>query len=445
MRAIALIIILVQLLACGAEYGNEASVKFVTSSGLGQPLPNYYLIQEVHKQAWLIRYGFSDNNLCRTTSGLTEAEAEKFAQQLQASIAKAIRIWLQPLREMGGEIVNEFNFMLVNTEPKGNSQSDSRTHTLVRSEAVEQIGVVFHCAEKDKDTKYPNSFIMIGSNRMREVHMYHYLNQSKLLPDDKMTDIHMFLMTSIIHELGHAFGLADTYASPENNAKTNRGTISYSTGGSEKTVGKQPMSMMGFASLVGVNSDREHFITVDDIDGVRWLYRLAHDKASINECPEDYVVEKDTLGCVPRFPLIFAVKKGDIATIAYVARDDPTTMNICDQQGNTALFYAKQHRDRHGSRIDEFLLRRGADPSMVCARNVGVTDVQLSAADTDPLSTADADPYSYRAVENTGCGTIRYASSPEHTLLLLLALLGVPLLFASGRGFVMLTSPHFLV
>ena len=428
MRAIALIIVLVQLLACGAEYGNEASVKFVPIAAVNQAAPSYYLTQEVHKRAWLIRYGFTDNDLCRSSDLIGQDAAAEFEQQIRASIVKAIKLWLQPLREMDSEIVNEFNLELVNTKT---IDSDRQTHTLVHN-GSEQLGIVFHCAENGRTTAYPNSFIKTmatASYAVREIHMYHYLKQGKHLPHDKMTDIHMFMMTSIIHELGHAFGLADTYASPENNSKTNRGTINYSTGGSKKTVGKQPMSMMGFSSLVGVNSDGEHFITVDDIDGVRWLYRLAYDNASINECPEDYVVEKDTLGCVPRFPLIFAVKKGDIATIAYVARDDPTTMNICDQQGNTALFYAKQHRDRHGSRIDEFLLKHGADPSIACAKNVVVPDVQLS--------TADAEPYSYRGVANTGCGTIRYASSPEHTLLLLLALLGVPLLFARGRGFVM--------
>lgn len=431
MRAIVFIIILVQLFACGDEYGNEATVKFIPSTGLGNPLGDYYLIQEVHKQAWLIRYGFSDNDLCRS-GGITDAE--KFEKQLQESITKAIRLWLHPLREMDSEIVDEFNLILVNTKPKDDKrQSDRSTHTLVRSEGevLEQIGVVFHCLEKDRTAKYPNSFITIGGNGLREIHLYHYLNQHDRFPRDRMTDAHMFMMTSIIHELGHAFGLADTYASSQSSLKTSKGAIS--TGGSKKTVGKQPMSMMGFASLLRFNIEKP-FITVDDIEGIRWLYRLAHDRASINECPEDYVLENDTLGCAPRYPLIFAVKKGDLATVFYILQDDNTAINICDQHGKTALFYAKQHHERHSSDLDKFLLKYDADPSMVCAENkqqvnnlaVSVTGVQS----TD----AEADPYAYRKGANTGCGTLRHTSSSEHTLLLLLVIFGTPLLVARACG-----------
>ena len=439
MRAIELIIILVQLLACGAEYGNEASVKFITSAGLGKPLGNYYLIQEVHKPAWLIRYGFSDNDLCRSSSDSDEFNAEKFEQQIKASIVKAIRLWLQPLREMDSEIIDEFNLVLVDTKTKDDTQqSDRRTHTLVRSDDSqnkEQLGIVFHCAEKDRDTKYPNSFIAIGSNKLREVHLYHYHNQRKHFPRDRITDVHMFMMTAIIHELGHAFGLADTYISSKSSSNTSNGTINHSTGGSTKTVGKQPMAMMGFASLVGVSSEGEPFITVDDIEGIRWLYRLAYDKASVNTCPEDYVAESDTLGCAPRYPLIFAVKKGDLATVVYILRDDSTTINICDQQGNTALFYAKQHHDRHGSNLDKFLLKQGADPSTACAEENKQVDNNQAASIADVQSNdAEADPYSYRKGANTACGTLRHASSPEHTLLLLLIVLGIPLLVARARG-----------
>ena len=238
-----LIIILVQLLACGAEYGNEASVKFITSAGLGQPLGSYYLIQEVHKPAWLIRYGFSDNDLCRTTSGIAEDKTEKFEQQLRESITKAIKLWLLPLQEMDSEIVSEFNFVLVNTKTKDDkNQTERRTHTLVRSEgeALEQLGVVFHCAEKDRDTKYPNSFISIGSNKTeRGAFISLPRPKRKYFPNDKMSSEHMFMMTATIHELGHAFGLADTYiSSSASGSNTSSDTINYSTGGSDKDSGE---------------------------------------------------------------------------------------------------------------------------------------------------------------------------------------------------------------
>ena len=435
MRAIALIIIFVQLLACGAEYGNEARVKFIPSDGLGTPVANHYLIQAVHQQAWLMHYGFSDNDLCRSSS---VAEPEKFEEQLRDSIITASKLWLQPLREMDRDIVNEFNLRLVDTEPiaAGGRRSDRRTHTLVRGQDKEQLGIVFHCAENDRTAAYPNSFITMGTNGLREAHLYHYHQQRQHFPLDRMSDTHMFMMTTIIHELGHAFGLADTYVSSKgsSSSSTSKGTISHSTGGSKKTVGKQPMAMMGIASLVGLNREHEPFITADDIEGMRWLYRLAHDNASVGTCPADYVAEEATRGCAPRYPLIFAVKKGDLATVIYILRDDNMTINTCDQHGNTALFYAQQHRARHGSNIDKLLLDNGADPSMACAANKQPANNRAASVADVQLHDAEADPYGYRKGAHTGCGTLKHASSPEHTLLLLLALLAIPLLVARVRG-----------
>ena len=116
-------------------------------------------------------------------------------------------------------------------------------------------------------------------------------------------------------------------------------------------------------------------------------------------------------------------------------RDDKKIIDICDQHGKTALFYAKQHHDRHGSNLDKLLIEKGADSSMACAEENKQVDNNQAASVTDVQSNdAEADPYAYRKGANTACGTLRHASSPEHTLLLLLVVLGLPLLVARTRG-----------
>lgn len=395
------------LLAC-SESNDTASTKFIPFGGLGKAYP--YLVHDVKEPSWLIHYGFSDNDLCRS-SGV--ADPEKFEQQLRDSTLKAIKIWLQPLRELDTDIVDDFTLTRVDTEK---STYGNKTSTrLVRGKARPHLSVVFHCKVKGQ-TEYPYSTGGYG-----KVDMRHIYNQAKLFPRNKMSDEHMFMMTTMLHELGHAFGLADTYAgaSPEQQnlgaSLGNEGSRRrHDTSDSEHTLGKQPLAIMGVANLLGV--DPEPFITADDAEGIRWLYRLAQGNISADECPENYVIEPETKGCLPRYPLMFAIRNADVRRAQAMLQDSSIDINACDQYGRNALFYAQQHERRHGGNLPKLLKDKGAQLNCPTSELI-VNDLSASAGEVE---SADA-----RAAMESSCGIVRHNPSSDNTLLLCLMLFAV--------------------
>ena len=406
------------LLSCSGS-NDTASTKFITLDGLGGGLGNY-LIKDVKETSWLIHYGFSDNDLC-SSSDISSTQI--FEQQIRSSILKAIGIWLQPLRALDTKIVNDFSLIRVKTE-QSNSASGNTEHNLVRGDAKANIGFVFNCKERGK-TSYPNSN---ASPWTRVVHMHHIYGQAGHFPNNKISDEHMFMMTSLLHEIGHIFGLADTYfnANPEQlnlgGGFGGGGGGVVETGDSEYTVGKQPLAIMGIANLIGV--DPQPFITADDAEGIRWLYRLTHDNASVDECPENYVIEQETKGCLPRHPLIFAVRNGELRRAKALLQDSSIDINTCDQYGRNALFYAEQHKLRHGGNMVELLQDKGAKPNSTCpASKLLVNDASTSIAEVEAASVETQN--STAPAAKSSCGTIRHNSVSENMLLLLLVLFSV--------------------
>ena len=116
------------------------------------------------------------------------------------------------------------------------------------------------------------------------------------------TDINIRFLHALNHELGHAFGLKDTYV---------RGTQS-STGGLAFTVGKQPSSIM--SALFGVRQQRQPpYLKEDDKNGIIYLYKYYHEDHPAGDCFfSDYVSVEANLktrrACEPRYPLIFEVR-----------------------------------------------------------------------------------------------------------------------------------------
>ena len=65
-----------------------------------------------------------------------------------------------------------------------------------------------------------------------------------LRPDPKVSSSMQF---SLVHEIGHAFGLADTYVGSRKRATSPR----ISTGGLKRTLGRQPPSVMASVDIGG--------------------------------------------------------------------------------------------------------------------------------------------------------------------------------------------------
>ena len=107
----------------------------------------------------------------------------------------------------------------------------------------------------------------------------------------------------LLHEIGHAFGLLDTY--PRNIGEE----FQVSRGGLSRTIGHQPASVMSGLNIPHPWPTR---ISQDDANGIVWLYRFYHENLPLEDCIfPDYELEKSPDGCRPKYPLIFEIKHGD--------------------------------------------------------------------------------------------------------------------------------------
>ena len=164
--------------------------------------------------------------------------------------------------------------------------------------------------EKLKETGLPQSEIdLIAKNYMQPLNTDN-LNTDKFQAYEK---------SAIHHEMGHAFGLADTYADEGLEHKR----FAQSSGGSKETAGKQPLSVMNVDYLYTLNDNGQLSISQDDIEGIKWLYRYyTYDvekrgfEVELTDCPEGYVYdEKETKGCIPEDTTAFELEHGNPHTV----------------------------------------------------------------------------------------------------------------------------------
>lgn len=176
----------------------------------------------------------------------------------------------------------------------------------------------------------------------------------------------------MIHESGHAIGLDDTYPKGRKN----------STGGSSKTSGKHAESVMG--GLLPLNSDKHLELTRDDIAGVENLYLYYHvpEYRDRKACYDDeFIWDKGSKGCIPRYPVIYAVKYGTEGILRRLLHDDSNVdVNQKDPLGNTALHEALKRMD--DGMVDVLLdtSLRGQDIDAKLTNNEGQTVLHLLVA-----------------------------------------------------------------
>ena len=200
------------------------------------------------------------------------------------------------------------------------------------------------------------------------------------------TNVDLRLLSSALsHELGHAFGLADTYLS----AHLRQG--GKSSGGLDRTVGTQPSSeMAGLSPGVGE----------DDKRGIIWLYKASHEGIETKDCLfSDYVYEEETSGCRPKHPLIFETRYGYWLAVFHLLDQDPTIdVNTQDPSGMTALHHAAA-LDR--KRVVERLLEhKDIDPSLRDKQGRTALDIARGADLTEIIALLQADT---RTASRRGC------------------------------------------
>ena len=258
------------------------------------------LVQKVHEPQWRIGYNF--------VFGCNAFKPKE--KELKAAMTKSLRVWLQPLRELYPDKVFTDDFLFVRL-PDMKACYDN-------VEAARQVDtrITFTC-------QMAASGALVSGVDSPDVCMR------------KGTAINRVFLFSLAHELGHAFGMEDTYA---------RGIL-VSTGGLARTEGKQPSSIM--AGLLGLQRPRPlPYLKEDDKNGIIWLYKYYHEDQPAGDCffPDHVPVAarfKTLRVCEPRYPLIYEVKHGAAAYVLTILRDDPNLdLNARDATGNTALHYA---------------------------------------------------------------------------------------------------------
>ena len=295
------------------------------------------LITKVHDEYWHITYRHA-NDCSGVEKRITDEDMEK-------AITKALRVWLQPLRDLQTEkpIVNDFRF---------NRVSDDST--------LSDLIVTHYCIYGESQarlTKPPELLIRTGNIELMPHFMY-----------------------LLIHEMGHTFGLADTYI------RRNKKGIYDSTGGLDKTAGTQPASIMASLFVESIELgiipkddwDKLQYISQDDANGIVWLYKYYHENQPLEDCYfPDYTFQENPRGCVPLHPIIFALKHGNEGiAIKTMDQDLGLDINVRDSQDRTALDYTVIHEYKYA--LPELLWRKNIEVN--AAGRDGHTALHLAAA-----------------------------------------------------------------
>ena len=256
------------------------------------------LIRKVHDAQWQIGYRFASS---------CPAEFREEEDRLKQLIVDVLRLWLQPLREISAKpIVDDFHLLLQNDFKENERENAKDTQALLALDAR----ITFLCKRG-----------------------FSYVNTGARPPDVYMRGevVREPLIYVTVHELGHAFGMADTYVHPDKPENK-------SSGGLAGTLGTQPSSIM---AVKGERRDHP-YIKEDDKRGIIWLYKYIYEGQTLKDCFfPDYVFEADPAGCRPKYPLLYELKYGDRDTARRILEDDPTLdVNGRDAVGRTALHYA---------------------------------------------------------------------------------------------------------
>ena len=184
------------------------------------------MIDKVHEPHWDITYRYGDD---------CPPEERNNGAALTAAVTEALQMWLQPLRDYTQRpIVNDFRYRL----NVGRKDAD--------------FTIVFFC-------KIAGSLAWVGGGSPR----IDLREGTEITPD---------FMSILVHEMGHIFGLADTYL---------RNNPELSKGGSDSTKGTQPDSAM---SVLTTFHKGGGLLGRDDKIGIVWLYKVAYEGLGLRDC-----------------------------------------------------------------------------------------------------------------------------------------------------------------
>ena len=256
------------------------------------------LIRRVHKAEWVIGYRYMDN---------CPPKSRKNGKAIEEAITTSLRAWLQPVRDLntGKPVVDDFRFV-PDFEIKDRAELK-----------LYDLRIYFYC-------DFGQSSALVGADD----------SVSPAIKLHRGTFVNDQFAGVLLHEIGHCFGLLDTYPRPIPGEE-----FQVSRGGLSRTIGHQPASVM---SNLNYPSPRPTRISQDDANGIVWLYKFYHENLALEDCIfPDYELEKSPDGCRPKHPLIFEIKHGsERLALRVIVGDENTDINAKDGNGLTALQYA---------------------------------------------------------------------------------------------------------
>ena len=330
------------------EQHSHADAKFVTLvQSLGEDVKPYSLLHKAHNAALTIRYGFAP-----------ECNGKYTSKQVEGDITKIMNLWLQPLRDWperstSDAIVASFSYLQGTASDKHDPFELGRKYRTLSGAEGSELDITFYC-ERGR------SFMIFGITPL-QIHLYEEAAEK-------------YSLLTLTHEIGHVFGLNDTYVEYENTNSGRRfeakGQLRYNQSdcGSQEMIGCQPLSIMNVDAWLVEDHNNPH-LGEDDIAGIRWLYRylVTGDVA----CPQGFIYEMTTGGCIPEDPLDFAMKQGDIDNAIELLSERGLSINAHDEKGNTVLHYAAQRAASHGGYFYRKGVEAGASPDI--ENNAGMT------------------------------------------------------------------------
>ena len=299
------------------------------------------LITKVHEPQWKIAYRYGVD--CQPAD-------RQNGQALTEAISSSLRTWLEPLKELQPErpIVDKFVYEL---QP----DYDPNTPKDLEGRRAVDLRVAFVCTQARSGT-------LVGRLYPPDVRMR------------RGTKVTPIMHYSLTHELGHAFGLADTYQRPG---------FMRSRGGLDWTAGNQPASVMAMAGDPG---DTLIDISEDDKRGIVWLYKYFYEDLKSDDCFfADYVMEEEPRGCIAKHPLIFETKHNLPRHALELLDEDPSVdVNAQDVSGMTALHYAAMYEKKEV--VKALLAHKDIKPSLKNKERQTPLDIALATNNTEIIN-----------------------------------------------------------